>query len=95
MALSRQDVEHIALLAQLELSRDESADYVTKLSRILDMVAQLREVDTTDVEPMAHPLDMNQRLRPDEITETDHREFYQRNAPDVVHGLYRVPRVIE
>ena len=95
MALSRQDVEHIAHLARLEVSEDEIADYVAKLSSILDMVAQLGETDTTGVAPMAHPLDMAQRLRPDEITESDHREFFQRNSADVAHGLYRVPRVIE
>jgi len=44
---------------------------------------------------MAHPLDMVQRLRPDQVTESDQRESFQRNAPDVVDGLYRVPRVIE
>ncbi len=95
MALSRQDVEHIAHLARLEVSEDEIADYVAKLSSILDMVAQLGETDTTGVEPMAHPLDMAQRLRPDDITESDQREFFQRNSADVAHGLYRVPRVIE
>ncbi|MDJ0927590.1 MAG: Asp-tRNA(Asn)/Glu-tRNA(Gln) amidotransferase subunit GatC [Gammaproteobacteria bacterium] len=95
MALSRQDVEHIAHLARLEVSEDEIADYVAKLSSILDMVAQLGETDTTGVEPMAHPLDMAQRLRPDDVTESDQREFFQRNSADVAHGLYRVPRVIE
>jgi aspartyl-tRNA(Asn)/glutamyl-tRNA(Gln) amidotransferase subunit C len=48
------------------------------------------------VEPMAHPLDgQRQRLRPDVVSETDHREKYQRNAPSVQAGLYVVPRVIE
>ena len=70
-------------------------EYVAKLSSIIDLVAQLSAVDTTGVTPMAHPLDMPQRLRPDEVTETDRREAYQQNAPDVVHGLYRVPKVIE
>lgn len=95
MALSRSDVDHIAHLARLQLDEDEVADYVAKLSSIIDLVAQLGSVDTSGVAPMAHPLDMAQRLRPDEVTETDHRELYQANAPDVVHGLYRVPRVIE
>ncbi len=95
MALRRQDVEHIAHLARLEIGAEEIADVVAKLSQILDMVAQLGEIDTSGVEPMAHPLDMAQRLRPDEVTETDQRELYQRNAPEVVNGLYRVPKVIE
>jgi aspartyl-tRNA(Asn)/glutamyl-tRNA(Gln) amidotransferase subunit C len=95
VALSRQDVQHVAHLARLEVSEDEVDEYVAKLSRIIDLVAQLSGVDTAGVTPMAHPLDMPQRLRPDEITESDHREEFQRNAADVVHGLYRVPRVIE
>ena len=95
MALSKRDVEHVALLARLEVSDDEIADYTAKLSRIIDLVARLGEVDTTDVTPMAHPLDMPQRMRADVVTETDQRELYQRNAALVERGLYRVPRVIE
>ena len=95
MALSKRDVEHIAHLARLEVSADEIADYVEKLSRIIDLVDQLKQVETGEVLPMAHPLDMNQRLRPDEVTESDHRDDYQKNAADVARGLYKVPRVIE
>ncbi len=76
-------------------SDDELDEYVAKLSSIIDLVAQLAAVEAEGVTPMAHPLDMGQRLRPDEVTETDQRELFQENAPDVVHGLYRVPRVIE
>ncbi|MGI9343681.1 MAG: Asp-tRNA(Asn)/Glu-tRNA(Gln) amidotransferase subunit GatC [Gammaproteobacteria bacterium] len=95
MALTTRDVEHIAHLARLEVSDDELADYVDKLSNIIDLVAALGELDTTDVTPMAHPLDMAQRLRPDEVTEADHRDEYQRNAVSTGHGYYRVPKVIE
>ena len=95
MALSRQDVENIAHLARLEVSENELDEYVAKLSRIVDLVAQLGAVDTDGVTPMAHPLEMGQRLRPDDVTESDEREYFQQNAPDVVHGLYRVPKVIE
>jgi len=95
MALTPRDVEHIAHLARLEVSDDEIADYVDKLSSIIDLVAELGRLDTTDVVPMAHPLDMVQRLRPDEVTEADHREHYQRNAPATDQGYYLVPKVIE
>lgn len=95
MALSRQDVAHIAHLARLNVSDDEIDEYVAKLSSIIDLVGQLQAADTQGVTPMAHPLDMAQRLRPDQVTESDQRESFQRNAPDVVDGLYRVPRVIE
>ena len=95
MALSRQDVAHIAHLARLNVSDDEIDEYVAKLSSIINLVAQLQAAETQGVTPMAHPLDMVQRLRPDQVTESDQRESFQRNAPDVVDGLYRVPRVIE
>ena len=95
MALSKRDVEYIAHLARLEVSDDEIADYVEKLSNIIDLVAQLGELDTEGVMPMAHPLDMSQRLRPDEVTETDHRDEYQVNSQATGQGFYRVPKVIE
>ena len=95
MALSKRDVEHIAHLACLEVSDSELSDYVDKLSRIIELVAQLRELDTTDVVPMAHPLDMEQRLRPDEVTETSQRDLFQRNSEAVSRGFYKVPKVIE
>ena len=95
MALSKHDVEHIAHLARLEVSDDEIANYVDKLSSIIDLVAKLSELDTSNVLPMAHPLDMSQRLRPDEVTETNQRDLYQRNAQAVGRGFYRVPKVLE
>ena len=95
MALTKRDVEHIAHLARLAVSDDEISDYVDKLSSILELVAALGELDTTDVTPMAHPLDMKQRLRNDEVTETDQRDLFQQNSQSVSDGYYLVPRVIE
>ncbi len=70
--------------------------YVSSLSRIVDFVDELSRAETGGVLPMAHPLDgQQQRMRDDEVTETDHREKYQANAPAVSAGLYVVPRVIE
>jgi aspartyl-tRNA(Asn)/glutamyl-tRNA(Gln) amidotransferase subunit C len=59
------------------------------------MVAQLNAADTRGVAPLAHPLDVVQRLRPDAVTETDQRERFQAQAPQVEGGLYIVPKVIE
>ena len=56
---------------------------------------QLEEVDTTSVVPLAHPLDAVQRLRADEVTETDQREVFQSHAPQTEAGLDHVPKVIE
>ena len=95
MALTKNDVESIAHLARLQVSDDEIADYVGKLSRIIGLVDELGKLDTTDVVPMAHPLHMSQRLRPDEVTETDHRDRYQQNSASVGQGFYRVPKVLD
>lgn len=95
MALEASQVEKIAHLARLGIDADDVPDYARNLSAILDFVEQLNRVDTTGVEPLAHPLEATQRLRPDVVTEQDEREKFLRNAPLTEDGLYLVPRVIE
>jgi aspartyl-tRNA(Asn)/glutamyl-tRNA(Gln) amidotransferase subunit C len=95
MSLKPEEVSAIAKLARLEIAPDNIENYAQDLSAILDLVAQMNLVDTTDVQPMAHPMDMAQRLRDDEVLETNQRERFQAIAPDVEAGLYRVPKVIE
>ncbi|RMG27726.1 MAG: Asp-tRNA(Asn)/Glu-tRNA(Gln) amidotransferase subunit GatC [Gammaproteobacteria bacterium] len=95
MALGPSDVEKIAHLARLAIDPTDVETYARNLSDILAFVDQLESVDTRDVTPMAHPLDMTQRLREDVVTETDRREHFQAIAPAVDKGLYLVPRVIE
>ncbi len=95
MSLDRDDVVKIAHLARLAIDEADIPRYARELSNILALVEQMNRVDTTDVEPMAHPLDTRQRLRPDVLTEDDQRELFQTNAPQVEAGLYLVPKVIE
>lgn len=95
MSLTRDEVRSIAHLARLAVSEPDIPRYADTLSRILDFVAQLDKADTTSVAPMAHPLDMSQRLREDRVTETNQRDLFQKNAPQVEAGLYLVPKVIE
>jgi aspartyl-tRNA(Asn)/glutamyl-tRNA(Gln) amidotransferase subunit C len=96
MSLTRAQVEGIARLARLRITEAQMPVYVGSLSRIIDFVEQLATADTDDVEPMAHPLaGQVQRLRPDEVRETDQHEKYQQNAASVAAGLYLVPKVIE
>ena len=96
MSLTRDQVEGIAHLARLEISEAQMPVYVDSLSRIIGLVEQLASADTTGVEPMAHPLaDQVQRLRADEVTESDRHDKYQRNASAVAAGLYLVPKVID
>ena len=95
MSLQHSDIEKIAHLARLAVTEEDVPRHVRELSNILHMVEQMNSVDTHAVVPMAHPLEAGQRLRPDDITETDHREQFQSVAPQVEAGLYLVPKVIE
>ncbi|WP_020648981.1 Asp-tRNA(Asn)/Glu-tRNA(Gln) amidotransferase subunit GatC [Solimonas variicoloris] len=95
MSLSPENVKQVAHLARLELPAEKIGPYAQQLSNILDLVGQLSGADTAGVEPMAHPLDMHQRLRADAVTEPDRREAFQAIAPEVDNGLYLVPKVIE
>lgn len=95
MSLSKEQVQHIAMLARLRLEENEFEEVVAKLSSIVEFVDQLQAVDTADVLPMAHPLNMTQRLRADEVTESDERDRLQQNAPEVQAGFYLVPKVID
>ena len=95
MTLEASDIEKIAHLARLRIEVADIPDYARNLSDILAFVEQLNAVDTTGVVPLAHPLDATQRLRPDEVTEHDEREHFQRAAPLTEDGLYLVPKVIE
>jgi aspartyl-tRNA(Asn)/glutamyl-tRNA(Gln) amidotransferase subunit C len=95
MSLSDDHVRRLARLARIALRPEESAAVLERLNRILALIEQMRRVDTQGVVPMAHALDMVQRLRPDEVTERDQHERYQSVAPAVEDDLYLVPKVIE
>ena len=95
MSLEPAEVKKIAQLARLAIAEDDIPGYVRELSAILELVEQMNAVDTSGVTPLAHPLDMNQRLRDDVVTETDQCEHFQRAAPLTEAGLYLVPKVIE
>ncbi len=95
MSLSPEQIRQVAQLARLQLNPEQVEPYARQLSNILEMVDRLSSVDTAKVSPMAHPLDMVQRLRPDAISETDRREAYMAIAPETQDGLYLVPKVIE
>ncbi len=95
MSLSSDDVAKIAHLARLDMPSDKAEALGRELSSILDLVAQMDAVDTSGVTPMAHPLEVVQRLRDDAVTEQDNRDRYQAGGPAVENGLYLVPKVIE
>jgi aspartyl-tRNA(Asn)/glutamyl-tRNA(Gln) amidotransferase subunit C len=95
VTISRADIEKVAVLARIRLDDEQIPALENDLSNILSLVDQLSAANTDDVEPLAHPLDAVQRLRADEVTESNQREAFQAIAPATESGLYLVPRVIE
>jgi aspartyl-tRNA(Asn)/glutamyl-tRNA(Gln) amidotransferase subunit C len=99
MSLTSTDIARIANLARLELATNESERMLTQMNSFFNIVEQMRAVDTTGIEPLAHPVvilsDMALRLREDRVSEPNQREANQRSAPAVEHGLFLVPKVIE
>jgi aspartyl-tRNA(Asn)/glutamyl-tRNA(Gln) amidotransferase subunit C len=95
MSLDKADVIKITHLARLEIDENDIPEYTKNLSKILDFVEQMNSVDTTDITPMAHPLEVAQRLRKDIVREDNQRDKFQGIAPQVEAGLYLVPKVIE
>lgn len=95
MSLSVEDVRYIASLARLSFSEAEEPKLAAQMSQILDYVSKLDELDTSDVEPMAHVLEANNVFRPDETQQRITHEEGLRNAPDTDGDYFRVPKVIE
>lgn len=89
------EILKLARLAKLEISQDTLAQTATSINEVLALVGQLQAADTGDALPMAHPLDAEQILRDDTVTESNHRDYYQSIAPATEDGLYLVPKVIE
>lgn len=95
MSLTQQDVKKIADLARLTVSEEDLALYTPQLSHILEFIEQMNQIDTTHLEPLAHPIETPLRLRSDEVTQSNQRDAFQAIAPLVESGLYLVPKVIE
>ena len=95
MTIERTDIEKLAELARIELNDATIAETTQSIADVLALVNQLQAADTEGVEPMAHPTDAVQRLRPDTVTESNQREAFQAIAPATEAGLYLVPKVID
>ncbi len=95
MSLSSQDIERIAHLARIRVTPADVLDVQAKLEGIFKLIDEMQAVNTQGIEPMSHGLDMVLRLRDDAVTETNHREKYQKNAPQTAEGYFLVPKVIE
>ena len=95
MSITKSAVERVAHLARIHIEPADIDEYALDLSQILDLVEQMNSVPTNEVEPLAHPQDIELRLRPDEVTEVNAREQLQAVAPAAARGIYLVPRIIE
>ena len=95
MAFDKTEVEKVAQLARLHISDSEIDEVTGRITEILALIDQMQSVDTDAVVPLAHPLDLTQRLREDYVTESNRRDELQLLASEVEEGLYLVPKVIE
>ena len=93
--MDRETLAKLARLSRLELTPEEVGPALDDLNRIVALIDEMRAVDTQDAAPLAHPLDTDQPLRDDIVTESVNRETYQGIAPATRDGLYLVPRVVE
>lgn len=95
MALSREDVRHVATLARLDFSEEEEEQMAEEMSRILDYVEKLDELDTSGVSPMSHVLDVTNVFRDDEIEARIDQEQALEPAPETDGDYFQVPPVID
>lgn len=91
--ISIKDVEHVAKLARLALSEEEKEIYAKQLARIIENFNELKEVDTTGVEPLAQPLPLPNVMRQDEIETPPGHEVLLKSAPAAENGYFRVPKI--
>ena len=95
MEISKEQVEHVAKLARLEVSEDEKTTFARQLSSILTHIDQLKELDTTGVEPTATVLPTDNVFREDEVRPSLSQEAALANAPDQAEGFFSVPKILE
>ncbi len=90
--ITDETMEYVGILAKLELSEEEKQQAKNDMSRMLDYIDKLNELDTDGVEPMSHVFPINNVFREDVVTNTDDREHMLQNAPEKKDGTYMVPK---
>jgi aspartyl-tRNA(Asn)/glutamyl-tRNA(Gln) amidotransferase subunit C len=93
--ITREDVEHVAELARLELTAAEKEQFIGQLNTILTYIEKLNELDTTAVEPTSHVIPMSNIFRDDEVRASLARDAVLQNALEESHFFFKVPRIIE
>lgn len=95
MKITKEEVEHVALLARLKFSASEKERFTTQMNSILEYMEKLGELDTTHVEPTFHAVARTNVLREDGVKLSIPRDLCLSNAPDGDRGFFRVPKIIE
>lgn len=95
MSVSKEEVQYVAHLARLQLSPEETKSLAGDMNDILDYMETLDEVDTSDVEPLEHVIDLEYRFREDKTKKPLDHDKALKNAPDADSDYFRVPRVID
>jgi aspartyl-tRNA(Asn)/glutamyl-tRNA(Gln) amidotransferase subunit C len=94
MSLSEKDVQYVAILARLQVTDEEVGRYTQQLANILEYVEQLSKLDTANVEPLTHPLDVKNVFRPDEVRPSLTQAEVLSNAPEPQSGHFKVPKIM-
>jgi aspartyl-tRNA(Asn)/glutamyl-tRNA(Gln) amidotransferase subunit C len=94
MMITKKDVEHVALLARLELSELEKEKFTEQLNAILEYADALKQLDTTNVQPTAHPLPINNVFREDAARPGITNGEALSNAPEQEDGFFKVPKIV-
>lgn len=95
MKISKEEIDHIAMLARLSLTDEQKSLFGTQLSSILDYMEKLSELNTDNIEPTSHVLSLRNVMREDVPKNSIPREDALSNAPDRTEKFYRVPKIIE
>ena len=93
--ITDETIDYVGILAKLELSREEKEAAKNDMSRMLDYIDKLNQLDTTQVEPMSHVFSMNNVFREDVVTNGDDRDNILKNAPKQKEGAFKVPKTVE
>jgi len=94
MKVSKKDIEHIAKLARLKFNDEEANKMQDEMNKILEYVEKLNELDTSEIEPLTHVLDLKNVTREDVVEQTLTADDMLKNAPSKTEKFFRVPKVI-
>jgi aspartyl-tRNA(Asn)/glutamyl-tRNA(Gln) amidotransferase subunit C len=95
MSVTKNDVEHIAKLAKLEIAEDEINEFTSQLNQVLEYVDKLNELDTKNVKPLSHPVEGENVFREDGLRESSSTEDALRNSASKTDKYFKVPKVIK